>query len=352
MFGSNLRRLVLVAVMAAAVLSLSARESEAHWGRCWWKSYCNTPCVSVYRPVVYSPLIYRAWCYRPVYSCSRVSWGCYNPCARTCYASCGYRCYSSWRCGRCCYSSYYPWYSSCYSSCYSSYYGRAASCCGGGVVYGKPTYSAPATSIEPALADPPAEPSVLQPKDVEPTPLVEPPAEVVQPTGTTTLAVHVPVDARVYVNDTLTKTPGAHRRFISRGLANGYEYTYKVRAVVRRDGKELSDTRVVQVKAGQAANLAFNFDRASSNSVPTTLTLRVPEGAAVTLEGRETNAVGSVRQFTSTELAKGATWDNYNVVVTLQRDGRVETRKKTIDLIGGESRELTFDFGPARIAAR
>lgn len=342
MFGSSLRRFVLVAVVATAVLSLSARESEAHWGWCWWKSYCNTPCVSVYRPAVCSPLVYRAWCYRPVYSCYRVSWGCYDPCVRTCYAPRAYRCYSrcySRWCNRCCYSRC--------SSCYSPYCGTVANCCGGGVIYEKPADSTPATSEEPA------QPSVLQPKDTEAKPLPEPPAEgAAQPTGTMILAVDVPEDARVYVNDMLTKTPGAHRRFVSRGLANGYQYTYKVRAVVDRDGKELSETRVVRVGAGQTADLAFKFDQAPLSSVPTTLTLHVPEGAAVTLEGRETKATGSVRQFTTAELAKGAEWDDYNVVVTLERDGRVETRQKTIDLTGGESRQLTFDFGPARIAAR
>ncbi len=166
------------------------------------------------------------------------------------------------------------------------------------------------------------------------------------------LAVDVPEDARVYVNDILTKTPGTNRQFVSRGLADGYQYTYKVRAVVERDGKELSETQVVRVGAGQTADLAFKFDQALVSSVPTTLTLHVPDGATVTLEGHKTNATGQVRQFTTTELAKGAEWDDYNVVVSLERDGRVETRQKTINLIGGEPRELTIDFGPDRIAAR
>jgi len=166
------------------------------------------------------------------------------------------------------------------------------------------------------------------------------------------LSMDVPEDARVYVNGILTKTPGAHRQFISRGLASGYQYTYNVRAVVHRDGKELSDSQVVRVEAGETADLAFNFDRATTSPVPTTLTVHVPKDAQVTLEGRETNATGSVRQFTTTELAKGAEWNDYSLVVTLKRDGRVETRRKTINLVGGESRELSFDFGPERVAAR
>jgi len=210
----------------------------------------------------------------------------------------------------------------------------------------------PAPSVEPAPAEQPAGNSVLRPKDARATIPLEPPAEASsRATGSTTLTVNVPQDARVYVNGMLTTTPGTDRRYVSRGLAKGYEYTYEVRAVVHRGGKELSDTRVVRVDAGRSANLAFNFNQLPSASVPTNLTLHVPEGAAVTLEGSETNSTGTVRQFTTTELAKGAEWDDYNVVVTFRRDGRLETREKTIRLVGGESRELTFDFGD-RIAVR
>jgi uncharacterized protein (TIGR03000 family) len=166
----------------------------------------------------------------------------------------------------------------------------------------------------------------------------------------------VPADAAVYVNGRLTTTPGTHRRYLSRGLVPGYGYTYNIRAVVTRDGKELNDTRVVEVSAGENRQVAFNFDQAPSQdlaaSVPTMLTVRVPEDAEVMLEGRATSATGTVRQFTTNELAKGEKWEGYNVLVKLDRDGRVDTRQKTINLIGGQSHELTFDFDPERLALR
>jgi len=170
------------------------------------------------------------------------------------------------------------------------------------------------------------------------------------------LAVNVPADAAVYVNGLLTKTPGTHRRFVSRGLVRGYGYTYNIRAVVKRDGKELSDTHVVHVQAGEKKQVAFNFDQAPlqdlADWVPTMLTVRVPEGAEVMLEGRATGATGTVRRFTTSELAKGEKWEGYNVVVMLAQDGRVASRQKSINLVGGQSHELSFDFGPERLALR
>jgi len=171
-----------------------------------------------------------------------------------------------------------------------------------------------------------------------------------------TLAVNVPADAAVYVNGLLTSTPGTHRCYVSRGLVPGYGYTYKIRAVVNRDGEELSDEHVVRVRAGENKQVAFNFDRTPSQElaarVPTTLTIRVPEGAEVMLEGRATDATGAVRQFVTNELARGERWEGYNVVVRLDRDGRVDTRRKTINLIGGQSHKLSFDFAPERLALR
>jgi uncharacterized protein (TIGR03000 family) len=73
------------------------------------------------------------------------------------------------------------------------------------------------------------------------------------------LSIVVPEDARVYVNGLLTKTPGTHRQYACSGLLPGKSYAYQVRAVVTRNGKELSDTRVVRFRAGETHDLAFDF---------------------------------------------------------------------------------------------
>ena len=37
-------------------------------------------------------------------------------------------------------------------------------------------------------------------------------------------------------------------------------------------------------------------------------------------------------------------WDDYTVTVTVVRDGKEIVRKKTIDVIGGQTYALNFDF--------
>jgi uncharacterized protein (TIGR03000 family) len=76
----------------------------------------------------------------------------------------------------------------------------------------------------------------------------------------------------------------------------------------------------------------------------TRLTLHVPTDAVVTLAGVPTKQTGEVRQYTTTRLASGQIWDEYTVVVSLERDGQTQTEERTIQLTGGQSQELSIDF--------
>ena len=179
------------------------------------------------------------------------------------------------------------------------------------------------------------------------------------PHNGTILTVVVPEDAKVYMNGQLTKTPGTHRQYISRGLQSGQRYTYEVQAIVNRGGQALKDTQVVQVRAGQTAQVAFQFDRVRpaqmdqvAEAVRTTLTLQVPEDAKVVLAGNLTGAAGATRRYTTTGLAQGEKWEDYRVLVTAVRKGRTVTQERTIRLTGGESKLLHFQLDDERVATR
>ena len=170
------------------------------------------------------------------------------------------------------------------------------------------------------------------------------------------LTVNVPAEAAVYVNGRRTTSTGAARQFISRGLQAGYAYRYEVRAELTRDGKRVSDTKVVQLQAGQQTTLAFPLEaepreEVATQPAPTKLSLKVPAEAKVFLAGHQTKATGEVREYTTTKLASGETWNDYSIRVVLDRDGREMTRQQTISLVGGQDRKLTFDFdAPQEVA--
>ncbi len=78
--------------------------------------------------------------------------------------------------------------------------------------------------------------------------------------------------------------------------------------------------------------------------VKTRLTLRVPAEAKVTLAGVETKQAGEVRQFATSRLASGQTWDDYKVVIELNRDGKIVREERTLKLTGGQNQELAVNF--------
>ena len=162
------------------------------------------------------------------------------------------------------------------------------------------------------------------------------------------LAVSVPADAKVFVNGLATKSTGTERQFVSRGLQRGAHYTYEVRVVMNRDGKEVTETKSIQLTAGARADLAFaagnGQEQIAAQAVETSLTVHVPADAKVYLGGRETKLSGPVRQFTTTKLGEGQQWGSYTVRAVINRDGKLVTKEETISLKAGDTRELTFDF--------
>ncbi len=167
------------------------------------------------------------------------------------------------------------------------------------------------------------------------------------------LLVSVPADARVFVNGRATTSTGDERQYVSRGLENGQRYSYEVRAEVVRDGKTVTETQTAQLTAGSQSSLTFKLAAptatASSAKPPrTALKVNVPADAKVYLSGKETTSTGTSREFSTTNLNEGASWDNYTVRVV----SNGETKEETISLKAGEIRELTFDFDSKVASAR
>jgi uncharacterized protein (TIGR03000 family) len=224
---------------------------------------------------------------------------------------------------------------------------------GGGTYYYAPGM-APGTMmpVDPSIAPPAvAPPAGTVPAAPAPGPGIAPAP------GTSTsnthadglLAVNVPEDAKIFVNGQATSSTGDARQFVSRDLQAGYNYSYEVRAEVVRDGRTVEQVKKIDLRAGETANLAFDF--AGSDSVETSLTLHVPSDAKVYLAGNATKAGGETRIFRTTGLSGNKGWDGYTIRVELDRGGRTVTKEETISLKAGQSQELRFDFDGDKIAS-
>jgi uncharacterized protein (TIGR03000 family) len=167
----------------------------------------------------------------------------------------------------------------------------------------------------------------------------------------TVLNINLPAESLVFVNGKPTKSTGGQRTFVARRLVPGKVYTFEVKAILNRDGQEVTRSEIVSVTGGNNRNVAFDFD--AEQKVVTTVAVNVPADARVQLAGNDTNRTGENRVFLTKDLAPGQSWNGYTVVATIVRDGKTITREKTIDVNAGNTYEMSFDFSnDSRVAAR
>lgn len=76
------------------------------------------------------------------------------------------------------------------------------------------------------------------------------------------------------------------------------------------------------------------------------LNLRVPAQAVVYVNGRRTTTPGSFRQYASRNLKPGRTY-TYEVKAELERDGKMLSRTKVIQLTAGADKTFAMDFQQA-----
>ena len=101
---------------------------------------------------------------------------------------------------------------------------------------------------------------------------------------------------------------------------------------------------------GVVSSRASSTTVASAPAVKTSLTIHVPADAKITLAGVDTKQTGELRQFATTRLAAGQTWDGYKVVVEMNKNGQTLHEERTIKLIGGEAQELSINFDSTAVA--
>jgi uncharacterized protein (TIGR03000 family) len=72
-----------------------------------------------------------------------------------------------------------------------------------------------------------------------------------------TVVVHLPADAKLYVDNVACPLTSATRSFNTPGLEPGRKYFYTLKAEVVRDGKPAAESRRVLLSAGKRVDVDF-----------------------------------------------------------------------------------------------
>ncbi len=176
------------------------------------------------------------------------------------------------------------------------------------------------------------------------------------------LTVAVPTNAVVTVNGHPTTSDGNVRQFMSRGLKEGFVYTYVVDVTYEVGGTEKKDSKSVKLRPGDEETVEFAIPAEpksveddlveAAQDVITVVKLHVPADAEVSLAGNLTNGQGAIRTFRTKQLKPGQQWAGYTVRVTTSIDGQPVTKEHTVDVQAGSTTELTFDFANNVVASR
>lgn len=176
--------------------------------------------------------------------CAGACYGC-GGCYGACYGGCG-------GCGGC---GGYGYYNPCFNSCAcygaSAYscYGYCAGYCYGGYCMGG------FTSYAPAIIAPP--PAGKQPEVVPPPKPKQPKESDTSLNEQARLIIEVPADAQLFIDGQPMKTTADRRVFRTPKLDRKLTYYYDVKAEVVRDGKTVTSTKRVILRAGEEVRAVF-----------------------------------------------------------------------------------------------
>ena len=170
--------------------------------------------------------------------------GCYGAGYGGAYGSCYGGCYG-------CYGGCQGW-GGCYGAGYGCWGGYSSWGCGGGCLgtyYGAPTYPGSIVPSGGQIIVPKGEQLGLPPEVKKKETMAAP--------SRAKLVVELPADAKLFIDDLPMKTTSGTRTFSTPTLAQGQSYYYIVRAEVMRDGKPVTESRRVIVRAGQTVRAEF-----------------------------------------------------------------------------------------------
>lgn len=204
------------------------------------------------------------------------------------------------------------------------------------------------------------------------------------------MVVRLPADARLYAEGQLLNLTSGERSFVTPILPIGGEYGYTFKAEYVRNGETITQTRRVGVRAGGSVNVDFHDLSAArrpvespepmiatahttattestppaqtptspstnpflfggstiSSSVPANqdrarLTVRIPAGATLYVDGQKVEGTDTFREFTTPKLPGGREFA-YLMKAEMLRNGRPESTTQKVLFRAGEIVSVDF----------
>jgi len=160
-----------------------------------------------------------------------------------------------------------------------------------------------------------------------------------------TVVVEVPAEAGLYVDGQSVPMASRTQKFDTPALAPGQTYYYTMRAVGDREGQLVSETKRVEVRAGETVRVAFGDLQPERGAASARVSVRLPAEARLVVDGVPCPLTSSKREFDTPKLEPGRKY-SYTLEAQLVRDGQTLSEKKQVILQAG--RKVTVNFEKLR----
>jgi uncharacterized protein (TIGR03000 family) len=163
------------------------------------------------------------------------------------------------------------------------------------------------------------------------------------------VVVQAPLDARLTVNGQAMTRTAAEQTFTTPALEPGQLYAYVFQAEATRDGKAVTRTQRVTVRAGEESRVDF-MDLSEAGS-PARVRVKLPADADLFVDGVRVPLTSAVRSFQTPKLEAGRSYF-YTLKADVVRDGRTVSASKRVTVEAGKEATVEFSDLPAQYARR
>jgi uncharacterized protein (TIGR03000 family) len=162
-----------------------------------------------------------------------------------------------------------------------------------------------------------------------------------KPANAATVLVKAPMDVRVKFNGQLANRTTEEQTFVTPALEPGQNYSYQVTAEAERDGKPVTRTKKVMVKANEQARVDFSDLTVPVGTGAARVTVVAPAGAKVYVDNVAINVNGTRTTFETPALTAGRSYF-YIIKAEVEREGRPQTESQRVVVQAGK--EVTVEF--------
>jgi uncharacterized protein (TIGR03000 family) len=173
------------------------------------------------------------------------------------------------------------------------------------------------------------------------------PGDGVNRPATARVVVKAPADVKVTVNGQVTSRRSTEEEFQTPELKPGHLYSYVFQAEVVREGKPVTRTQRVMVRAGQRSLVDFN-DLRAGNAETATVKVVLPPAGRLYVDGKHIPTTSAHSTFETPRLDSGRVY-RYNLEVRFADSQGSEVLAEKVLVEAGK--EVTVDFA-ARVAHR